>query len=88
MFRKNNELLAQISTLNKQLQESAHENFQLRGEISTLQKNASLHQAKVIAFERERQTMLDLIDEVTRAVSMFRNIGMNYSDGSGFETAR
>lgn len=69
VFRKNNELLAQISLLNKQLQDSASENFQLRGEISNLQRNAGLHQAKALAFERERQTMLDLIDEVNRAVS-------------------
>lgn len=67
--RKNNELLAQISLLNRQLQESASENFKLRGELSTLQRTVNLNNAKSLAFEREKQTMLDLIDEVNRAVS-------------------
>lgn len=68
LHRKNNELLAQITILNKQLQESAQENFQLRGEISTLKRNSLTHQARAVAFERERQTMVDLLDEVNRAV--------------------
>lgn len=66
--RKNSELLAQISQLNKQLQESAAENFQLRGVLSTLQRKSLLDNAKIVAYQRERQAMLDLVDETTRAV--------------------
>jgi regulator of replication initiation timing len=78
-IRKNNELLAQITVLNNQLQECTEENFRLRGEISTLQRTAGLRQARVLAFERERQTMLDLMDEVNRAVSTYSHLG-NASD--------
>ena len=67
--RKNNELLGQISLLNKQLQESAAENFELRGALSALQRRGSSDKSRMLAFERERQSMLDLVEESTRAVS-------------------
>jgi molecular chaperone GrpE (heat shock protein) len=66
--RKNNELLAQISILNKQLQDSAAENFELRGSMSAYQRSLEQQQSRIAAFERERLTMLDLIDELNRAV--------------------
>ncbi|KAF8328851.1 uncharacterized protein EI90DRAFT_3155582 [Cantharellus anzutake] len=67
LAKKNNELLAQISQLTKQLQESAAENFQLRGTLSALQRKQLVDNSRSLAYQRERQAMLDLVDETTRA---------------------
>lgn len=63
--------MAQIGVLNKQLQDSAAENFELRGSLSAYQRNVETQQGRLTAFERERQSMLDIINELTRAVGGF-----------------